>query len=215
MLARSLFEGLVVGHWLVFNAGDVHWLIVRFQDHHDAMGLYQRRLDQETGWRIGEPILDNSEAVEPRAEALRDEYGPEATGNWWDPGRQGRGNGKPIGLRGVAGILEDAASRHEQFRARFAGGEEPLLRRKERVALKWFNQCLHHTGVGLPINIVEGGELPGVVGDPTNIVAFATWWMFAQQHYLLHDLYGRAPEHVNEVVKFGLEEAFGMELRKQ
>jgi hypothetical protein len=30
MLARSLFEDLVVGHWLVLNADDPDWLIQRF-----------------------------------------------------------------------------------------------------------------------------------------------------------------------------------------
>jgi hypothetical protein len=64
----------------------------------------------------------------------------------------------------------------------------------ERVALK----CL-------PITVVDSGEVPAVVGDPSHIVGFTTWWMFAQQHYLLHDLYGRPPEHLNEVVKLGLE----------
>jgi hypothetical protein len=130
MLARSLFEDLVVGHWLVFNADDVDWLIQRFHDHHDAIGLYQCRLDQQTGWRIGEPILDSPDAVEPRAEALRDAYGPEATGNWWDPGRKGGGDGRAIGLRGVAGILEDAP-------AGMSGFTHALLAANSRCCDAW------------------------------------------------------------------------------
>jgi hypothetical protein len=37
------------------------------------------------------------------------------------------------------------------------------------------------------------GALPGVLGDQSVLVAFAASWMFSQQLYLLHDLYGDPP----------------------
>ena len=42
--------------------------------------------------------------------------------DWWDPGENGRGEGRPIGVRGVCSVLEDAAERGEMFRPRLAGG---------------------------------------------------------------------------------------------
>jgi hypothetical protein len=209
ILGRSLFEDLVVGHWLVLNAEDPDWLIQRFRDHRDAMALYQRRLADQTGWRMGPPIVDDTPALRRRQNELGKAFKGEAQRDWWDPGEHGKGAGAPIGLRGVTGWLEDAAARHQAFHPRFAGGEEPLLRRMELVAHKYFSQLLHHTAIGLPIEIVDHGDIPNVAGDPSEPAAFATWWMFAQQLYLLHDLYGRAPAELNERVRFGFVEAFG------
>jgi hypothetical protein len=59
------------------------------------------------------------------------------------------------------------------------------------------------------MEIVGTRELPSAVGDPTGPVTFTSWWMFAQQLYLLHDLYARPPQELDEYVKFGFLEAFG------
>ena len=95
------------------------------------------------------------------------------------------------------------------FHPRFAGGEEPMLRRMEAVIQKWFSQCLHHTAVGLPLVVVDAGAPPGEQADPSDLLAFVSWWLFAQQIYLLHDFYGRPPEEFNEIVRLGFVDAFG------
>jgi hypothetical protein len=84
-----------------------------------------------------------------------------------------------------------------------------MLRRMELVVQKWFNQCLHHTAVGLPVVISGPSEIQGEPEDPSDLVAFTSWWMFAQQIYLLHDFYGRPPDEINELVRLGFVEAFG------
>ena len=52
MLARALFEDVVVGHWLLLNSHDPDWLVERFFAHRDTMALYQQRLATETRWRM-------------------------------------------------------------------------------------------------------------------------------------------------------------------
>jgi hypothetical protein len=99
MLARSLFEDVVVAHWLVFNREDPDWLIQRFHDHRDAMALYQSTLAGETGWRMGEPIVDHPERLKARQNELGKVFKGEARRDWWDPGERGKGSGNPVGLR--------------------------------------------------------------------------------------------------------------------
>jgi hypothetical protein len=70
---------------------------------------------------------------------------------------------------------------------------------------------LHHTAIGLPIEIVDHGDTPRVIGDPSRPVAFTSWWMYAQQLYLVHDLYERPCDALNERVRFGLAGAFAPE----
>jgi len=211
MLARSLFEDVVVAHWLLYNREDPDWLVARFERHRDAMALYQHDLVKRTSWRMGDLLVEDPSALRARQNALVKEFGWEATKNWWDPGAEGRGVGKPIGLRGVAEILERAAIAHEAFHPRFGGGEEPLLVRMDLVAQKWFSQALHHTVIGLPFAVTEAGGLPTEQGDPTQLVEFVTWWLYAQQLYLLHDLYGRPYDDLQERIEFGFVHAFGAE----
>jgi hypothetical protein len=209
MLARALFEDVIVGHWLALNADDPDWLGRRFFDHREAMALYQKRLARETAWQITPVAGADLAAATRRQNLLFRQFGSEAQRNWWDPGERGHGNGRPIGVRGVAALLEEAAHEHRMFHPRFAGGEEPLLRRMELVVQKWFSQSLHHTAVGLPVVIRGASEAPGEPDDPSGLVAFTSWWMYAQQIYLLHDFYGRPPDEFNERVRFGFVEAFG------
>jgi hypothetical protein len=77
------------------------------------------------------------------------------------------------------------------FAPRFAGGELPLLRRFEQAAYKWFTQFLHHTAIGLPAQPMPVGR-PLDSPDPGGAVLFVTGWMFGQQAYLLHELYGES-----------------------
>jgi hypothetical protein len=188
MLARPLFEDLVVAHWLVYNRTDPDWLVDRFFRHRDAVALHQERVEGDTGWLLG-PRLPAGQRLKSRQNELAREFGPEAQKDWWDPGEDTKGNGKPIGIRGVCKILEEAAAHGEMFTPRLAGGAEPLLRRLERAALKWFHQLLHHTAVGLPAQPMTDG-VPHATRDSSDQVLFISGWMFAQQGLLLGDLYG-------------------------
>ena len=207
MLVRSLFEDMVVAHWLVLNRDDSDWLVARFQRHRDAMALYQDKLQRETGWDLGRPVADAS-ALRSQQNALFSEFGGEAQKDWWDPGSEGKGAGKPIGLRGVARRLEEEAASGGMFVIRFAGGREPMLARMELVVHKWLTQFLHHTALGLPFAMTPDGT-PGLLTDPSGTVLFAAVWIFGQQIYLLHDLHGRDMSEFNEVFRACLIEGFG------
>jgi hypothetical protein len=209
MLCRPMFEDLVITHWLVLNDSDPAWLVDRFQRHKEAMALYQQKLAFETEWALGPSLVNDLDAVKSRQNALFREFGGEAQKNWWDPGSEGRGRGRPIGLRGVASLLEDAAAEGRRFHPRLAGGDEPLLRRMELVVNKWFTQCLHHTAVGLPINVTGAGQVPELIGDPSYIVSFSAYWIFAQQIYVLDDLYGARRPGLDELIYVGMKEGFG------
>jgi hypothetical protein len=179
MLVRSLFEDMVVAHWLVLNHEDPHWLIERFQRHRDAIALHQERLQRETSWTLGRPVADPA-ALRAEKNALGKEFGGEAQFDRWDPRSNGDGTGKPIGLRGIAKKLEESAEAGGLFRLRFAGGQEPLLARMDLVVHKWMSQVLHHTALGLPFTLTDQGE-PELLNDPTEMIMFVAFWMFAQQ----------------------------------
>jgi hypothetical protein len=186
MLSRSLFEDMMVGHWLLFNYEEPNWLVEKFLRHRQAIALHQERLQKETGFRMGPPLAV-PEVTAAEAEALIAEFGKEAQRDWWDPGRKGSGEGYDVGLKQLVKWLEDAAAEHKMFHPRFAGGEQPLLRRMDRVTHKWLNQCIHLTTVGLPFTPVGGGKVEKSP-DPMLIVAWNAAWLYTQQIYLLHDL---------------------------
>lgn len=186
MLSRTLFEDMVVGHWLLYNHADSDWLVDRFLRQREAIALHKERIRAATGGAAMGPPLTVAEDVKSREGALRDEFGKEAQKDWWDPGRKGRGNGRPVGIRGLVNTLEDAAAEHKMFHPRFAGGEKPLLRMMDKVTYKWLNQCIHHTTVGLPFTPTARGQTEKSM-DPMFIVAWNASWIFAQQVYLAHD----------------------------
>src|SRR6218665_1861010 len=94
MLVRSLFEDMVVAHWLVLNRDDPDWLIGRFHRHRDAMALHQDRLRRDTrGWGMGRPLAD-PEPLRLQQNALFKEFGGEAQRDWWDPCANGDGTGE-------------------------------------------------------------------------------------------------------------------------
>jgi len=189
MLTRTLFEDVIISHWLLFNHKDPQWLVERFLRHREAIALHQRKLQRETGWTIGPQIPAPSD-LEARAEALRKEFGKEAQWDWWDPGRKGRGVGQRIGLRKIVNRLEAIAEERKMFHPRFAGGEEPLIRKMDLVVNKWLSQCIHHTTIGLPFTPTDEKSV-SYSGAAPEVVAFSASWLFAQQIYLLFDIEGQ------------------------
>jgi hypothetical protein len=209
MMCRPLFEDVVVTHWLLFNDSDPTWLVERFERQKEAVALHQQKLTEQTGWSTGPPLVDDLDDVKSRQNALFKEFGGEAQKDWWDPGAESQGKGAPIGLRGVAAILEDAAARGSRFNPRFAGGDESLLRRMELVVSKWFTQRMHHTALGLPIQIPGRDQPPIVAPNRSYLVSFSAYWLFAQQLYALHDLYGRASPELDRLIYDGMKDGFG------
>jgi Family of unknown function (DUF5677) len=192
MLCRALFEDMIVGHWLLYNHADHDWLVDKFLRQREAIALHKERVRNATGGSaIGAPLAV-AEDVREREDELCAEFGTEAQKDWWDPGRKGRGQGRPVGIRKLVNILEDAAAERKMFHPRFAGGEKPLLRMFDRVTYKWLNQCIHHTTVGLPFTPTVKGEVEKSP-DPMLIVSWHASWLFTQQVYLAHDATGMVP----------------------
>lgn len=192
MLCRTLFEDMIVGHWLLYNQGDHDWLVDRFLRHREAIALHKERIRDATGGAAMGPPLTVADDVRSREKALCDEFGKEAQWDWWDPGRRGRGKGRPVGIRKLVNTLEDAAAERRMFHPRFAGGEKALLRMFDKVTYKWLNQCIHHTTVGLPFTPTVTGKIEKSP-DPMLIVSWHASWLFTQQAYLAHDATGMAP----------------------
>jgi hypothetical protein len=188
MLSRTLFEDVIIAHWLQLNRDDPDWLIQRFLRQREAIALHQQRMREETGFWVGAAI-DVPDDAEERAEALREEFGQNVSGNWWDPGKQGRGHGDPVRLRKIVVRVQQAAADRRMFHPRFAGGEKTLLEPIDRVIHKWLNQCIHHTVIGLPFAPASEDEIE-LSADPFALVAFSASWLFAQQLFLLHEIEG-------------------------
>lgn len=209
MLCRPLFEDVVVTHWLLYNDADPWWLVERFCRQREAIALYQEKVAIRTDWSTGPPLIADTSKLEARQNELGKEFGGEAQRDWWDPCTEGQGKGRAIGLRGVAAILEDAAATHHRFDPRFAGGDEPVLRRMELVVSKWLSQSIHHTAIGLPIDIPGDNLPPTQAPDRSYLVTFTAYWLFAQQLYGLHELYGRHSTELDRLVYDGLKDRFG------
>jgi hypothetical protein len=191
MLTRSLFEDVIVAHWLVLGQEDRDWLAGRFLRHREAIALHQQTMEKDPDLRLSMgPPMKVPDGLNKRAAALRKEFGPEASRNWWDPGDEGEGRGRELGIRRIAQELERAAAEHRMFHPRFAGGDSSVLGKTERVVQKWMTQCLHHTAIGLPFTPVSSEDWL-VPEDPMPAVAFRASWLYSQQVYLLQEIEGR------------------------
>jgi hypothetical protein len=197
MLTRSLFEDVVVAHWMALNEDEPDWLSERFIRHREAIALHQRRLFKDTSFTMG-TMLSAPDDLEDRADELVNEFGKQASRDWWDPGKEGRGQGKAVGLRKIVVWLERVAAERKRFHPRFAGGDEPLLERIDRTIHKWLSQCVHHTALGLPFTPVKDDEAE-VPPDPLLMVGFSASWLFAQQVYLIHELNHVSYEKIDTV----------------
>jgi hypothetical protein len=186
MLCRPLFEDMLVGHWLELNRDDPDWLVERFFRHRDAMTLDQIEIEQDHPFGIGPLLVPDTKALRAEKNALGKEFKGRARRDWWDPCEHGRGVGSPIGIAGVAGILEGAAAKHKRFDPRFAGGETAMLRSLEAVVVNWFSRQLHHTAIGLPFQPNAEGPIE-FRQDPVAAlrILFTTYWTFGQQGFLL------------------------------
>jgi hypothetical protein len=188
MLSRPLFEDMIVAHWIEYNRNDADWLVQRFAKHREAMALDQIEMQALHGFGTGPLIVSNEKDLRSKQNELGRVFKGRARRDWWDPGTEGRGSGAPIGIEGVATILEATAAKHERFHPRFAGGEEPMLRRIEAVIVKWFSRQLHHTALGLPFQPNVNGPITEYADNlaPWRVL-FTAYWTMGQQIYLVFE----------------------------
>jgi hypothetical protein len=186
MLSRSLFEDVLVTHWLILHAADHEWFSARFLRHREAVALHQRTLEKEEDMNMGVRPISVPNDIEDRAEALRKEFLKQATRDWW-ASRKENGEGKDFSIPEIVKQLEEAAANHVMFHPRFAGGDTAVLRKTDRVVNKWLSQCLHHTTIGLPFAPTSEGKTE-IPEDPMIVVSFRAAWLYSQQVYLLQEI---------------------------
>jgi hypothetical protein len=177
MLCRSIFEDMVVAHWLVLHEDDPAFLVKRYIDHLDAIRLNEATTTERLGW----PPPDVSDLA-GREDELRSEFGIHAQRSWWAVRR----DGTSITMPEVIAELEQA----ERFRPRLGGGEKPVLREMFEKAQKWNNQLLHHTPAGVPVRLNPDNPLRPVAA-PTPAVptaVFPAYWSYGQLVYLVLDI---------------------------
>ncbi|HEV2857899.1 MAG TPA: DUF5677 domain-containing protein [Solirubrobacterales bacterium] len=198
MLCRSIFEDMVVMHWLVLHDDDPEFLTTRFMDSLDAMRLNEAR----TAERHGQMPPDVSD-LEAREEQLVKDFGSNAQRQWWAVRR----NGTPIKMPEVITELENA----EQFQPRLKG-EKPILREMFEKAQKWNTQLLHHTPAGTPVRLNRENPLrPLEAPTPAVPMAiFPAYWSYGQVVLLVLDVVPNQDRRSFERIFLkGLAEGFG------
>jgi hypothetical protein len=177
MLLRPLFEDMAVAHWLVLNEADADYFIQRFLRHCRALAVAAHTTYGERGWEApGDP------PHEDEASALRAEFGRYATEDWWGK----RPDGSTVGMRDL--VAEIANS--DRFDPRLKG-ETSAVEDLYSTVTVWASKTLHHTGMGVPIRLDEGGGRPRSLTPPVPVqVLFPAYWVFAQLVYLVHEVQG-------------------------
>jgi hypothetical protein len=176
MLCRSLFEDMVVAHWLVLHEDDPEFLVERYLDHLDAMRLNEAT----TAARHGVEAPDVSDLA-GREDDLRREFGEYAQRDWWGV----RSDGSRVTMPEIVTELERAERFHPRMR-----GEKPILREMYEKAQKWNTQLLHHTAAGMPLALNRENHLrPQALPAPTEITVLAqAYWVHAQLVLLVLDV---------------------------
>ena len=176
MLCRSLFEDMVVAHWLVLHEDDPKFLVDRYLGHLEAMRLNEAA----TAERHGVEAPDVSDLA-GREDDLRREFGDYAQRDWWGVRR----HGSRITMPEVVTELEEAERFHPRMR-----GEKPILREMYEKAQKWNTQLLHHTPAGMPLALNRENRLrPQAIPPPAEMTVLAqAYWVHAQVVLLVLDV---------------------------
>ena len=176
MLGRSLFEDMVVAHWLVLHHEDPDWLVQRFDDHRDAMRLYDAAMREQVNFL---PSGDDVSDLVGREKTLRREFGKYSERDWWGRDRQGH----KVSMPEVVRRLSADPLFHPRLR-----GEEPILEQYYAVQHKAWTQALHHTAAGTQTHPSEGGRFPVAVGPSPLLVLFGNYWIFGQLIFVALEL---------------------------
>jgi hypothetical protein len=203
MLCRSIFEDMVVAHWLVLHEENPDFLTRRYIDHLDAIRLNEATTTEAFGW---EP-QDVSD-LRGREKSLRDEFGDHAQRYWWAVRR----NGHPISMPEVVTELEKSPRYQPRLK-----GETPVLRHMFEKAQKWNNQLLHHTPAGMPVRLNREEPLKPIAAPTPSVptVVLPAYWSFGQLVYLVLDVVPNQDWRPFESVFLrGLAEGFGAPIPK-
>jgi hypothetical protein len=198
MLCRSIFEDMVVAHWLVFHEDDPEFLTERYMRQLDAIRLNEATTTEAFGW---EPP-DVSDLA-GREDDLRKEFGNHAQWHWWSVRR----DGSRISLPEVVTELENSPRFHPRLK-----GETPVLRHMYEKAQKWNNQLLHHTPAGMPVWLNPEEPLKVIAAPTPSVpaVVFPAYWSYGQLVYLVLEVVPNQDFREFEKVFFkGLQEGFG------
>jgi hypothetical protein len=198
MLCRSLFEDMVVAHWIALHEDDPEFLVNRYLDHLDAMRLNEAA----TARRHGVEPPDISDLA-GREDDLKDEFGAYAQRDWWGIRR----DGSKINMPELVTELEEAERFHPRMR-----GEKPVLREMYEKAQKWNTQLLHHTAAGMPVALNrEDQRKPRALPTPAELTVLGqAYWVHAQLVILVLDIVPNQDWREFEAIFLrGLLEGFG------
>jgi hypothetical protein len=176
MLGRSLFEDMVVAHWLALHWEDPDWLIQQFERHRNAMRLHDATLRQ----RHGMPAVDDVSDLAGQEDELQREFGRYAERDWW-----GRDHEEHrVTMSQLVKRLALADLFHPRLR-----GETPILEQTYALQQKAWTQALHHTAAGMHIRLGEEGAFPLAVAGPTPfLILFGNHWVFGQLIFVALEL---------------------------
>jgi hypothetical protein len=181
MLGRSLFEDMAVAHWLVLHEGDPDWLIRRFNDHHDAMRLYDATIRREVNFLAsGDDVSD----LAGRERELREEFGKYAERDWWGRDPEGR----RVKMPELVARLATARRFHPRLK-----GEEPILEQYYALQHKAWTQALHHTAAGMHVRSHRDGGFPVATSPNSFLILFGNYWVFGQLIFAALELGGSQP----------------------
>lgn len=195
MLGRSLFEDMIVSHWLVLHRDDPGWLVERFVRHRDAMRLRDHDVRVATGLEHeGDDVSD----LLLRADDLRGEFGRHAERDWWGSDRAGN----RVTMATAVARLSEAT----MFRPRLKG-EAPVLHEYFLLQQKAWTQALHHTAAGTEMRAEARGNFPAVSAAPSAFsIVFGNYWVLGQTIAVTLDLgaEGYAERRFEELFLAGL-----------
>jgi hypothetical protein len=198
MLCRSIFEDMVVAHWLVLHEDDPEFLTQRYMRQLDAIRLNEAKTTEAFGW-----VPDDVSDLAGREEELRKEFGNHAQWHWWAVRREGQ----RLTLSEVITELESSP----RFQPRLQG-ETPVLRHMYEKAQKWNNQLLHHTPAGMPVWLNPEEPLKVIAAPTPSVpaVVFPAYWSYGQLVYLVLEVVPNQDyREFEEVFLKGLADGFG------
>jgi hypothetical protein len=165
MLGTSLFEDMLVAHWLVIHSEDPDWLIRRFEEH--AQSTLTGNVENPEGAEVDRVDSGGISDAEPGGDA---HHGP--TRSWWSEDRDG-------GALTTAELVRRLADA-PRFRPRLRGAEPVLEQMSASQQYAW-SGAMHHTANGLDVTVESAGAFPRSLGrSAPYLVLLTNYWTFGQ-----------------------------------
>jgi hypothetical protein len=177
MLGRSLFEDMVVVHWLLMQ-DDATFLVERYFEHEDNALIR----DHDHFAAQGLPYDDRpgvADALGRRGKlgkvgTRRDQY-------WWGARLEGDKVIGGLGMPTIVALLQT----HQPYVPRLWGGDEPVLQNMFELSIRWTNEQLHHSPRGQPGLLARDGRIWWAdISGQTTTAAAAAHWILGQTIYL-------------------------------